>query len=53
MQLVAGGKDDGREEEVEEELVVEADAVLNDGARRDPYHQADHHACDLLITWAE
>lgn len=44
MKLVARSKDDGREKEVEEELVVETNSVLNGSSWRQSYNQAHHHA---------
>lgn len=44
MQLVAGREDDGREEEVEEDLVVEADEVSDGIARCDEQDEADRHS---------
>lgn len=44
MKLVARGKDDGREKEVEEELIVETNSVLNGSSWRQSYNQAHHHA---------
>lgn len=44
VQLVAGGKDDGREEEVKEELVVEGDAILEVGSGGDSNDQANEHS---------
>ena len=44
VQLVAGGENDGREEEVEEDLIVEADQVADRVARGDEEDEADGHA---------
>ena len=44
VQLVSGGEDDWREQEVEEKLIVEGDNVLYEGARGDAQDEADDHA---------
>lgn len=49
MQLVARRENNGREKKVEEELVVEADAVLDGCAWSHPDGQANDHACACQI----
>lgn len=45
VQLVARGQDNGGQQEVEEDLVVEADEVSNRVARGDEENETDNHAC--------
>lgn len=45
MEFVTGGQDDGRQEEVEEDLVVETDEVLEGFTTSDSKGQTDDHAC--------
>jgi hypothetical protein len=44
VQLVPGGENNGREEEVKEELVVEGDTVLEVGFRGKADDQTNEHA---------
>jgi hypothetical protein len=48
MQFVAGGENDRREEEVEEELFVEGDNVQEVGIRGEAEDEANYHACSVV-----
>lgn len=44
MQLISGCKYDGRKEQVEEELVVEADRILDRSTRGESYDKPNNHS---------
>lgn len=48
MQFVAGGKDDGRQEQVEEHLIVKADGISHRGDCGEAEDEANDHSCKRL-----